>query len=208
MKSAKKPARIQTVHKYTGDLSSFLASYAYLPVLTSKLDDLSGSFTQEILNEIVLWKVSRYAQFDQSLVADLNTLEAIDPALLNDADRCAVVKDVLGRLLDLDWVDLPMASTILRFRNPRMFQIIDRRSYRVLTGKGLRLYSMASRQKDPNKRERQIEKRVKLYCKYLAELRQLASTRGLDFKNIDRVLYQFDVQTNPEVTLGAPIEKP
>jgi hypothetical protein len=48
---------------WQGDLAEFLDSYRYQPNLTRKLDALgSASFDQEIINEIVLWKVNRYAR--------------------------------------------------------------------------------------------------------------------------------------------------
>lgn len=38
--------------------------YNYQSDLTSKLDRLNTDFNQEIINEIVLWKVNRYAPVD------------------------------------------------------------------------------------------------------------------------------------------------
>ena len=36
--------------------------------LTKKLDSLNSDFNQEILNEIILWKVNRYAKFDEETI--------------------------------------------------------------------------------------------------------------------------------------------
>jgi hypothetical protein len=38
--------------------------YNFQPELTSKLDEIDSDFTQEIINEIVLWKVNRYSNFE------------------------------------------------------------------------------------------------------------------------------------------------
>lgn len=45
------------------DLSEFLKGYQYQPKLTKYLDGLDAQpFGQGIVNEIVLWKVNRYAR--------------------------------------------------------------------------------------------------------------------------------------------------
>ena len=41
----------------------------------------------------------------------------------------------LENVLECKGIDLAMASTILRFRNPNVFQIIDKRAYRAVYGK-------------------------------------------------------------------------
>ena len=38
--------------------------FNYQESLTQKLDSITKEFNQNILNEIVLWKVNRYADFD------------------------------------------------------------------------------------------------------------------------------------------------
>ena len=49
-----------------------------LPKLTQlkslKLDKINIDFNQEILNEIVLWKVNRYAEFENSTLLTLNEI--------------------------------------------------------------------------------------------------------------------------------------
>ena len=92
---------------------------------------------------------------------------------------------VLNILLNTKGVDLPMASTILRFRNPRVFQIIDRHAYRAVYGKNYPIYIGS-----PN--DRKIEK----YFDYIDELITLCEQRELDFQSIDRLLYIFDKKKN------------
>jgi hypothetical protein len=52
--------------EFEGDLSEFLCRYKYQPELTGRLDRVGDlDFTQELINEIVLWKVNRYAFLKQ-----------------------------------------------------------------------------------------------------------------------------------------------
>ena len=103
------------------NLSDFLNDYKYQPELTGRLDRLdSQPFTQVVVNEIVLWKVNRYALLSPATLKLLNSLVGLQPG----SHRAA--RDVILALLGERGVDLPMASTLLRFRNPSTFQIIDR----------------------------------------------------------------------------------
>ena len=43
--------------------------------LTKKLDNYSSDFDQNILNEIVLWKVNRYALFSDEVIKLLNSIK-------------------------------------------------------------------------------------------------------------------------------------
>ena len=78
-----------------------------------------------------------------------------------------------------------MASTLLRFRNPSAFQIIDRHSYRAVYGNDYPLYSTSN-----------YEEKIELYLQYLDDLVELARTRNVEFQTLDRVLYVFDKQMN------------
>lgn len=82
-------------------------------------------------------------------------------------------------------VDLPMASTLLRFKNPHVFQIIDRHAYRALYGKKYPIYSTTS-----------LDKKVEIYFKYLDDLIVLSRDKALNFRILDRVLYVFDKKYN------------
>ena len=44
-----------------------ISSFKYQVELTKKLDNLNSDFNQETLNEIILWKVNRYAKFDEEI---------------------------------------------------------------------------------------------------------------------------------------------
>lgn len=56
------------------DLADCLKDYRYQPDLTDHLDGLgSQPFAQDVINEIVLWKVNRYAKLSP------RALEALHP---------------------------------------------------------------------------------------------------------------------------------
>jgi thermostable 8-oxoguanine DNA glycosylase len=94
-------------------------------------------------------------------------------------------KEVLKVLLSVNGVDLPMASTIFRFINPKVFQIIDRHAYRAIYGKKYPLY-----QSTPT------ERKISVYFDYIDNLIELCNLRGLTFTSIDRLLYIFDKKNN------------
>ena len=52
------------------------SDFTYQYELTKKLDGTNSQFSQELLNEIVLWKVNRYVLFDQNLIKELNTISS------------------------------------------------------------------------------------------------------------------------------------
>ena len=78
-----------------------------------------------------------------------------------------------------------MASTMLRFKNPQVFQIIDRHAYRALNGEDYPLYSASG-----------LDKKIEVYFKYLDGLIALSQSKKVEFKILDRVLYVFDKQHN------------
>ncbi len=167
---------------HQGDLRDFLESYCYQPDLTKKLDDLSDDrFEQPTINEIVLWKVNRYAPLPEKI---LNGLDRIGHLKAREHRQA---EDVLGALLNMEvkGVDLPIASTLLRFRNPNVFQIIDRHAYRAVYDKRYPLY--------PSTKD---SKKGTVYFDYLDKLWDLCEERGLEFRTIDRLLYEFDKQKN------------
>lgn len=165
---------------YKRDLNQFLSQYDYQPSLTKYLDNIGTvQFSQPLLNEIVLWKVNRYVTVSQEVFEDLDALTT----LTNGQHRQG--QNVLETLLKIHGIDLPMASTILRFRNPNVFQIIDKHAYRAVYGKKYPLYTTSS-----------TNSKITVYFDYLDRLIELFAERNLEFKTIDRVLYQFDKQIN------------
>ncbi len=165
---------------FEGDLSQFLREYRYQPSLTSRLDGLGElKLTPEVLNEIVLWKVNRFVSLDQRQLDGIDGLRHLEPGEHRKAHS------VIEHLLATHGVDLPMASTFLRFRNPSVFQIIDRHAFRALYGRDYKLTTQTS-----------PKRKIDVYFTYLDDLLRLCCQRGLQFDTADRVLYVFDKRHN------------
>lgn len=167
-------------HDYESDLTEFLKRYSYQPDLTKRLDELSDDFSDPVVNEIVLWKVNRFVSVPPDVLALLNQARDLRPPEHRDA------RQALSRLLDeVRGVDLPMASTFLRFRNPKVFQIMDRHAYRALYGRTYDLCPSTS-----------AHRKIEAYFQYLDDLRELCEKKNLDFDTADRLLYIFDKEKN------------
>ena len=96
---------------------------------------------------------------------------------------------ILKMLLKTKGVQLAMASTILRFRNNNLYQIIDQRVYRIIyKRKELKLNSYLS--------EKNIENQIKLYIDYLSHLRKVCSDLKIPFTDSDRILFLADRRIN------------
>lgn len=164
--------------------------YNYQSDLTVKLDATQNKQpTQELINEIVLWKLNRYVYVDQETLDLLNS-----PNLQADTLDETFTKALLKKLLLTRGIRLPMASTILRFRNPRNYQIIDQRAYRFVSGQELKL-------DDPKLNEKEINAQIELYLQYLKKLKEVAKKTGWDFSNIDRILYLRDQEHNKDLNI-------
>ena len=163
-----------------------LSAYKYQEKLTSKLDSLDADFNQDILNEIVLWKVNRYAEFDNDTINLINNINPNDEKI-----NLSLTNDILLRLLDSKQkgVRIAMASTILRFRNPRVYQIIDQRVYRFIYGQELK-YS-----------EKDIKSQITIYIDYLEKLKTVCSKYRIKFEHADRILYNMDKTYNKHLKL-------
>ena len=165
---------------WEGSLGQLIGGYQYQPELTECLDALgSRPFTQDVINEIVLWKVNRYAKLSEDALAALNSVRDIQPKSHRKAEEALTI------LLREPGVDLPMASTLLRFRNPKAFQIIDRHAYRAVYGEDYPLYSSSG-----------DSAKLVLYFDYLDALFDLVENKTVKFDILDRVLYIFDKQVN------------
>jgi hypothetical protein len=124
---------MRTIFEITPTENDFdISTFKYQLELTKKLDSLNSDFNQEILNEIILWKVNRYAKFDLEIINLLNKVNPKDENL-----NQSLTTDILLNLLTKSQkgVRLAMAITILRFRNSKIYQIIDQRVYRSIYGK-------------------------------------------------------------------------
>ena len=160
-----------TIERADGkDLSRYKDQYNYQPELTEQLDSIEGSFSQETINEIVLWKINRYVKMTDDTLRMLNGIDRLN----HDEE-----KELCARMLNTDGIDLPMMSTILRFRNHDRYQIIDQRAYRVLYG-------------EEYHKPAKVEEKIELYLKYINDLRAFCEKNRIPFSKADRILYAFD----------------
>ena len=159
-------------------------NYKYQLELTSKLDGLDDDFNQEIINEIVLWKVNRYSFLDDEKFSVLNKINKED--LILDVE---LTTEILTKFLNTKGIQLPMASTILRFKNPDIYQIIDQRVYRFVYGIEMPKYFSS------------IEKQIDFYIEYLQKLKQVCIEKGIDFNLSDRIIYELDKLHNKEIKI-------
>lgn len=173
-------APLQTIKDLKPDeAKQYLEDFKYQPALTKSLDLREGDFNQDCINEIVLWKVNRYAPLHPETLAALNRISC-NKRILDEK----LTREVLNRLLSSErGIRLPMASTILRFKNPHIYQIIDQRVYRFIRGEDV-IY--------PKKQEDQAD----FYLSYLKELRAECQKYSIEFKDADRILYQADKTKN------------
>ena len=163
-----------------------ISTFKYQVELTKKLDSLNSDFNQEILNEIILWKVNRYAKFDEETINLLNKINPKDENL-----QMSLTGDILLSLLSKNQkgVRLAMASTILRFRNPKVYQIIDQRVYRFIYGKELE-YS-----------ETNLNLQIVIYIDYFEKLKEVCEKYQIKFEDADRILYKMDKLYNSNLKL-------
>lgn len=162
-------------------------NYNFQPKLTKKLDDISSDFNQEIINEIVLWKVNRFVEIDDETFSLLNNIRKEDNIIDEN-----LTKRILEKLLCKEitkGVQLAMASTILRFKNPKIYQIIDQRVYRFIYGKIMPKYFSS------------IDVQIETYLQYLKDLRSICNEKGIPFELSDRILYQLDKDYNKDLKI-------
>ena len=158
--------------------------FDYQKNLTEKLDANNDDFTQNTANEIVLWKVNRYANFDKKTLSLINSINPNDRKI--DIDK---TKEILKLLLNTKGVQLAMASTILRFRNEHIYQIIDQRVYRII-------YPNEVFPTSSYKNEENNNKAINIYLKYLSELKRVCDNLNIPFEKSDRILYMADKRVN------------
>lgn len=152
--------------------------FNYQRNLTASLDLDGDNFDQNKLNEIILWKVNRYANFSDELISLINSIGKDDTEM--DIDK---TKLILKKLLRTKGVQLAMASTILRFRNKNIYQIIDQRVYRIINkNRSLKLNNYLS--------EKNLDNQIQLYIQYLAKLKEACENLKIPFYKSDRNLWQ------------------
>jgi hypothetical protein len=179
----------KTVFEENFELKDSDKTYNYQSELTQKLDKNILSFNQDVINEIVLWKVNRFAEVDQSTLKLVNNIVSITGEI-----NIEKTKEILKKLLLIKGIQLPMASTILRFRNNNIYQIIDQRVYRIIyEGQTLKLKTYPSK--------KNINEQIDIYLNYLNDLRKICIKLEIPFCDSDRILYNADKRINKKIPL-------
>ncbi len=149
--------------------------------LGRKIEKENGDYTQEIINEIMLWKLSRYANLDGVL------------ELLNEVKQDSEYdENLVAKMIEVDGLSLATASTILRFKNKNIYQIIDQRVYRFLRCEGFNL----------ELKNEKIPQAAETYTNYLSKLKIFCEESGVDFTESDMVLYEVDRSRKDMPKLG------
>lgn len=159
-----------------------MEKYKYLPEVTKLLDSKkeyfqNGNFELIDLYSIMLWKLNRFPTKDGNPLEN-ETLNIIK-YLAKVTSITTEVEEKISQLLDVSQFKLPMVSTILSFVNPDVFQIIDKRTNRIVMGNSSE-YSA-----------NYCSHSVSYYVKYLDKLRTFSK---IDFNIAGRAFYQLDIE--------------
>lgn len=157
--------------------------------LTEELDLIGGrDFSYDDIYKMTLWKVQRFPHIKSEALTALNQLTAIKS--LEDKKDVELARNALRLLLECTGVRLPMASTYLRFRNPQVFQIIDRHVWYQLTGEDSYIYEKCKNN----------EEKISYYFTYLKELRAMCERDGCEFSMADRIYYDKDKKQGHKIS--------
>ena len=153
--------------------------YDYEPHITDDLDKKGLSqmpFVEMDIFKITLWKVARVPHVSNEIIEQLNKLATLQN--LNESADKELTRKVLQELLQCKGVRLPMASTYLRFRNPNVFQILDRH-----------VWHQVYPQEEEYKEIKDVDERINIYFTYLEDLRKLAEKENVEYYESDRIFY-------------------
>ena len=158
--------------------------YNYQKALTPHLDKQDWVFSEVKLLEIALWKVNRYINVSDDLIDLLNRVKA-DPSHENatQALEFMLADECFG-------IDLPMASTMLRFASPKHFQIVDQRVFRFIMPSDMVLNLRLG-----------IDQKIALYFDYLERFRSVTQRYSIEFEKSDRILYLLDKRNNKDLPI-------
>lgn len=178
--------RLETVNTVP-KIGCKIEDYNYQVLITPKLDDLDDDFDQDIINEVVLWKVNRYALIEPGTFELLNQIKKGNK-VLDEILTKKILFELLGK--GQKGIRLAMASTILRFKNPNIYQIIDQRVYRFIYGEEL-VYKVSD-----------VDKQIEIYLNYLKKLHEVCEDKKIQFSKADRILYMMDKKHNSKIKLN------
>jgi len=146
--------------------------------LHKKLNGASA-ITADDLRQVSLWKSDRTLNVSDQTLEKLAELSVKMHVTIDDP----IVKEVLEMLVDSQGIGLPMASSILKFINPKVFPIIDVRAYRALTGT----------------KAHQRTYTIDNYIAYTKQLTAIAAKWNRPLRDIDEQLYCFDKKHNKKI---------
>lgn len=180
----------------TQDLLSKKYNYqeAETEYLDSKLNEFKdGKFSYQDLYEIMLWKNNRFPttkdgkriDSNRDILEIINKLAKVEPNNIDEEDCKKQIKE----LMSVKQFELPMISTILSFVNPDVFQIIDRRTNRIVMGDSKKY------------RKNYSSKPEEYYFKYLNKLRTFSK---VDFSKAGRIFYQLDIELGNKLDEDKP----
>ena len=158
--------------------------------INSYKDNPENDRLLDIVNQIVLWKISRQVFFDSDpeLLNDVVSLPDLDITGSNvmTAEWKRDITSILERLMRINGVGLPMASTILHFFHPSTFLIIDQRAYRTVYQQPIPTIQTA-----------------RMYIEYLEKCVEYYNENNLSrffpFSKLDRYTYQLDIKNGNRV---------
>lgn len=149
------------------------------------------------INEIKLWKIDRQVNIKKRQ----ELCKALDN--LGNKYNENKAKDALELLLDCDGIKLAVASAILNVFSNEVYPIFDKRAYRALK-------YLNNNECINYKESSDIDEQISTYKEYCKELEEYYSKlqksnkiefmvnenpEDLTLKNIDKYLYQYDVET-------------
>ena len=130
----------------------------------------------DIINKIVLWKINRQTFVANDLILDIKKLSGKVRLCTDIKSNRNEIKDIYNKLIKSKGVGAAMASTILKMFMPKALPIIDQRAYREIYGKDM-----------PSKVD------GNMYFEYVEEvIKQFNKESGINFSDMDKVLYQRD----------------
>jgi hypothetical protein len=120
--------------------------------------------------------------------------------LINDIDpnskeiNINKTRKILKTMIQKKGIQLPMASTILRFKNKKIYQIIDQRVFRIIyKNKKLSLKSYQN--------EKNMNDQIDIYIQYLKDLANVCDNMKIPFDKADRILFMADKRINKDISL-------
>ncbi len=193
-------------YSYHDDVSAFI----YQKI--NNLDSFDEEEMKSIINLITLWKVDRInGSTNDTLKSLFGWIRNVSLKTENDDVKFVIfdassnkeidvetkLNELIQKMLEADGVGLPMASTMLRFFNTHVFQIIDHRDFRSLYA----LYKNERRELNlsSSKKPEIIEQQAELYLNFLKDCKLYCSANRQQFEKADRYLYQLDIKVGNKV---------